>query len=98
MQTAAPLSYASPLTASSRSYWPEAILAALTLGLVFFGGCFLIGVGKVYNVFSPSNSGYDGPKGSGEIIFVIALYVCVALCFAGAAGVGMIAVKRLAKA
>jgi hypothetical protein len=89
------IDYATPVT--SRSYWPEAILGAIGLGLVSLGGCFLIGVAIMFDGFAVGLA-KAGPITRGESAFVAVLYICAAACFAAAAFTLVTAIRRLVRA
>ena len=102
-QTATPelpaLSYATPapMTRGPR-IWACLILVIGALGLVFLGGCFMIGIMQL----NSPNAGFGGGAGglpvsktAGQVILEVVLYVIAFGCFGGALSLFFLAVKWL---
>jgi ABC-type multidrug transport system permease subunit len=90
----ASLPYATPSVAG-RSYLPEIILALTLLGLIFLGGCFLIGVLIQQSQIRFQAAGSSPVWSRGEILFSCVLYIISFGCFATAAGLLGCLVRRL---
>ena len=71
---------------------PGMVLGTLGLGLIFLGGCFMVGL-----LIMHQNTDTDW-SGRSVYIYLGALYLLAALCFAGAAVLMVLAVKSLLKA
>lgn len=89
-----PLSYATPDARRSSPIGVAVVLGMLALGMIGLGGCFMIGIGAMYDIFAlaPSKPRNWTP---GEITFVSALYAATAACFAGAFYLLALCIKRL---
>ena len=91
------LGYAMPAAKTARAA-PGIALIFGALGLVFLGGCFLIGVMAIN---SPSGGFAPAPlplpKTPGQIFLEIVLYVIAFCCFAGALFLFATAVQWLRK-
>lgn len=79
------LSYATPPGRGPRVWAGIAVMFA-ALGLVFLGGCFMIGVMAINstNVSIHSSPPVILPKSAGQIILECILYVIALACFGGA--------------
>jgi hypothetical protein len=80
----------SPLAAS-------VVLGLLSLGLIALAGCFLIGVGMMYDIFAAGFASSNKSFKFGEVIFVSVLYVAAGACFVGAGYLLSVVVRRLTR-
>ena len=89
-QPAVPLDYHVPEPPRRGRVGACLVMMAGVLGLVFLGGCFMIGIMEVnfHNVFAavPSQGGPPAPNVSsaGSILFTSVLYIFAFSCLAGA--------------
>ena len=92
------LPYATPIMKRPGAA-PGATLVFGALGLIFLGGCFMIGV-LILN--APEFKGGPGapilPKTAGELILEVALYVLAFSCFGGSLFLFTLAIRWLRKA
>lgn len=90
------LTYATPTPGgANRHLWIGAILIAGGLGLVALGGCFLIGVMLVLRNGFLTNAAAGAPMTGHDTAFLVVLYTCAAVTFAGAATLIVMAVRTL---
>jgi len=92
------LSYATP-GAKTASAGPGVALIFGALGLIFLGGCFLIGVMDINSLaggFGPAPV-TPLPKAAGQIVLEIVLYLIAFCCFAGALFLFVTAIRWLRK-
>lgn len=87
------IAYATP--AHRRSYWAEAILCFTGLGLIFLGGCFLIGIGFIYGIFGLPNAPITWTAGT--VFFASILYALSFGSILSAVWLIALAVRRLMK-
>ena len=93
MSDAPILGYANPQTMRRPSVIPAAVIMATGLGLIFLGGCFLIGV--MLSMFSLGGAAV--PMTTGTMIFQSILYTLAAAAFAGAVTLFCLAFRWLRK-
>lgn len=70
----------------SSARWAAAAIAIIGLGLIFLGGCFLIGVLMLTQIQMASH---------GRVIFIGVLYVTTLGCVGGAVWLLAISIRRL---
>ncbi|HEX8340991.1 MAG TPA: hypothetical protein VF624_08795 [Tepidisphaeraceae bacterium] len=91
-----PLPYATAPQQQTRPAVVGFILGVLALGLIFLGGCFLIGI-LLLHANNPISIGgkSDVLWTPGVLLFAAVLYACAAACFGGGAFVMAMAVRKL---
>ena len=87
------LTYATPASHGNPRVRAAAIVMLGGLGLIFFGGCFLIGVMSSYQ--SPGMAA--GPRPGGLMVLEVVLYLLAGGCFAGAVALIGIGVRWLSR-
>ncbi len=88
------LPYATPTALTARPILAAAILGVLSLGLIGLAGCFLIGIGLMFDIF-PGMQTQTRQWTPGEIAFITVLYVCCGLCFIGAGILMVMSFRKL---
>ena len=91
------LSYATPSAAGGSPTAAGVWLTLAGLALVFFGGCFCIGI-----LLLTTNAFYSGFNSPGfrpltgeQQVLMLVLYGCAAACFAAGVWVGWLGVRKL---
>jgi hypothetical protein len=85
----AAIAYATPVARPGSPTVAATVLGVLGLGLVVLGGCFLIPMTMLVGAKN------DDPPSAGAIFFFVVLYALAFTCFAFAAWIIFLSVKRL---
>ena len=84
------INYATP--APRRGMGPSWLVHFTALGLIFLGGCFLVGI-LTLNSQASFHAGPPGDKTAGQIILEVVLYLAAGGCFGGAIALILLGIK-----
>ncbi|MGN6505728.1 MAG: hypothetical protein ACTHM6_09205 [Tepidisphaeraceae bacterium] len=87
------LDYSPPVIQPSRPLMVAAVLGAFAIALLVIGGCFLVGIGLMYDLLQFGKVSPD-PWSAGQIAYVSALWVCAVGSFGSGSALMILAIRK----